>query len=74
MAGILGMITGNAPSASMAQEAQMLRNGGVVVQMNPESKQIIFAIEEGHFPPIVFDLKTGTIMNAQFPTAEAEEY
>jgi hypothetical protein len=57
----------------MAQEAQMLRNGGVVVQMNPESKQIIFAIEEANFPPIVFDLKTGTIMNAQFPTAEVEE-
>jgi hypothetical protein len=44
----------------------------MIVQMNAESKQIIFAIEEGHFPPIVFDLKSGTIMNAQFSAASEE--
>jgi hypothetical protein len=46
----------------------MLHNGDLVIQMNPETHQIIFGIvEKKDAKPIVFDLDSGTIQNAQFP-------
>jgi hypothetical protein len=67
MAGLIGMLTGQAQSAG---EAQMLHNGDLVIKMDPESHQIIFSIaEKEDANPIVFDLDTGTILNAQFPAA-----
>jgi hypothetical protein len=71
MAGILNIFTGN---ANVAAEAQTLKNGGLFIQLLPDTKQIAFGVDgDKRYPPIVFDLSTGTIMNAQFPQAEVEE-
>jgi hypothetical protein len=57
--------------AQPAPEAQSLHMGDMVVQLDPEHHQIIFAIvEDKKAAPIVFDLNKGIIYNAQFPTVE----
>jgi hypothetical protein len=71
MAGLLNIFTGN---ANVAAEAQCVKNGGLYIQLIPEGKQIVFGIEgEKKVPPIVFDLHTGMILNAQFPPVQEEE-
>jgi hypothetical protein len=71
MAGLLNIITGN---ANVAAEAQCVKNGGLYIQLLPEGKQIVFGVEgEKKSQPIVFDLSSGTIVNAQFPPAQEEE-
>jgi hypothetical protein len=46
----------------------MLHNGDVVIQIDAENHQIIFAIsEDKKATPIVFDLEQGLILNANFP-------
>jgi hypothetical protein len=71
MAGILNIFTGN---ENCAAEAQCVKNGGLFIQLLPDSKQIAFGIDDDKkHPPIVFDLNSGTIINAQFPQAEPEE-
>lgn len=60
-------------TAEVAQMAQMVKNGNIIIQLSPENKQILFAIEgeTDKIPPIAFDLTTGTIMNASFPQAKS---
>jgi hypothetical protein len=71
--GLLGL--GGGGTADVAQQAQTVKNGDIVIQLSPESKQIIFAIDgQTHkYPPIAFDLKTGMIVNASFPAAAEQD-
>jgi hypothetical protein len=72
MAALLQLFGGGGNSG-VAAEAQCLRNGKMFIQLLPESNQIAFGVEgDKKIPPIVFDLKTGTIINAQFPQAPEE--
>jgi hypothetical protein len=60
---------GESGSAQVSAEAQQLHNGSVVIQLDSENLQVIFAVlESKNVPPIVFDLKKGLILNAAFPT------
>jgi hypothetical protein len=71
MAGILNILTGN---ANVAAEAQCLKSGGLFVQLLPETKQVVFGVEgDKKVQPVVIDLKSGLILNAQFPPAQEEE-
>jgi hypothetical protein len=57
--------------AQPAPEAQMLHNGDLWIQLDPENRQIIlFIAEDKKAQPIVFDLKKNLIYNASFPVAE----
>lgn len=77
MAGLLGAIFGGGGSqtAQVAQQAMMLKNGNIFIQLDTENKQIQMGIEgetEKH-PVIAFDLQTGTIINASFPQPKAPD-
>ena len=66
---------GGDDTAQVAQQAMMVKNGHIFIQLNPESKQIYFGIEGDtkKHPPIAFDLQTGTIINASFPAAPQQD-
>jgi hypothetical protein len=71
MAALLSLFTGG--NSGAAAEAQCLKNGKIYIQLLPDSSQIVFGLEgEKKIEPIVFDLASGTIINAQFPAAPEE--
>jgi hypothetical protein len=53
-------------SSEVASEAQQVKKGDIAIQLDPEGGQIIFTILESNAKPIVFDLKSGLILNAAF--------
>jgi hypothetical protein len=60
--------------AQVAAEAQQLKNGDMVIQLDPENMQVVIGyLEKKDVNPIVFDLKKGLIYNAAFPVAAAPE-
>jgi hypothetical protein len=49
----------------VAPEAQRLKNGDLMIQLDPDNKQIIFSVEEDDtITPIIIDLKNHLIRNA----------
>jgi hypothetical protein len=55
-------------SSQVAAEAQQLHVGDLVIQLDPEKRQIIFGVLEAkNVNPIIFDLNNGLIYNAAFP-------
>jgi hypothetical protein len=62
----------SAQQAQSAAIAQQLQNGDIVIQLDPENHQVIFAVAESDLPPIAFDLNTGTIINAKFEGGAAQ--
>jgi hypothetical protein len=71
--GLLDFLTGN-QTAEVAQQAQCVRNGGISIQINSETKQIVFLVEgDEKINPIAFDLTTGLILNASFPVPKTPD-
>jgi hypothetical protein len=57
--------------AQVAAQAQEVKNGDLVIQLDAEHGQIIFgALESKTINPMIFDLKSGIIHNAAFPPPE----
>jgi hypothetical protein len=56
-----------AGGSQVAAESQMVKNGDLVIQLDPENMQVIFGVlETKDIKPIVFDLRNGIIYNASF--------
>jgi hypothetical protein len=66
--GAIGILLGlggskTAEQAQVAAEAQTLHNGDLIIQLDSENGQIIFAaLENKDIKPIVFDLKKGLVI------------
>jgi hypothetical protein len=70
--GILGFLFGGGNSGP-APEAKMCKDGDLVISLDPDSKQIIFAVlENKKIAPIIFDLKTRLITGCHFPEPEPD--
>jgi hypothetical protein len=64
---ILGL-GGSSPPPGPAPEAQMLHNGNLVIQLDSQNNQIIFAnTNDKKSHTIALDLKNGYILGASFP-------
>jgi hypothetical protein len=67
MAFLLKGLLGIGGSSQVSAESQSVKNGDLMIQLDPESKQISFSImEDNNHKPIVFDLANGVIYNARF--------
>jgi hypothetical protein len=68
---LFGGLFGN-KNAQVAQVAMELKHGDLTIQLDPESKCIIFGVEESdNITPIIFDLRTGLISGAQIDQSAA---
>jgi hypothetical protein len=57
--------------SDVSAQAQILKNGDLVIQLDPENRQVIISVEEDDtIKPIVFDLKNGLILNAQIQSVD----
>jgi hypothetical protein len=66
---IFGAIFGG-KKQDVAPEAQRLKNGDLMIQLDPDTRQIIFSVEEDNtITPIIIDLKNHIIRNASLEVA-----
>jgi hypothetical protein len=66
MAFLLKGLFGIGGSSQVSAEAQKVKNGDLLIELDAENKRITFSImEDSNHKPIIFDLANGLILNAR---------